>query len=337
MPPVLSIQELTVHYRTARGPIQAVDGASFDVPAGAVVGLVGESGCGKTTAARAITGVIPGNAEIVGGRIVFGERDIAGLNHRQMEPLRWREIAFIPQSAMNSLDPVYRVGAQVLEVLVDRGGMDKAAARARAAELFEMVGLDPKRLRDFPHQFSGGMRQRAAIALALALEPKLIIADEPVTALDVVVQRQVLDVFKSLQERLGLSVILVTHDISVVAYTCDQVVVMYAGQVVESGPVRTVLSAPSHPYTMGLYNAFPDLQRSGGTLVPIEGSPPDLMSPPAGCRFRERCPFAAEACVEPPDMVEVEAGHSAACWRADEAGTLRSRAEDPATWEAEPA
>ncbi len=332
MPPILSIQDLTVQYRTARGTIQAVDGASFDVPAGAVVGLVGESGCGKTTAARAITGVIPANADIVGGRIVFGDRNLAGLSHRQMEPVRWREIAFIPQSAMNSLDPVYRVGSQLMEVLVDRGGMDKATARARAAELFEMVGLDPKRLRDFPHQFSGGMRQRAAIALALALEPKLIIADEPVTALDVVVQRQVLDVFKSLQERLGLSVILVTHDISVVAYTCDQVVVMYAGQVVESGPVGTVLAAPSHPYTMGLYNAFPDLQRSSGILVPIEGSPPDLMHPPTGCRFRARCPFAIEPCTKPPQFAETGPGHAAACWRADEAATLRTQAEDPATW-----
>lgn len=337
MPPILSIQDLSVHYRTDRGSIQAVDGASLDVPAGAVVGLVGESGCGKTTAARAITGVIPSNATIAGGRILFDGQDLAGLSNRQMEPLRWREIAFIPQSAMNSLDPVYRVGAQVMEVLVDRGGFDRSRARARSAELFDMVGLDPSRLRDFPHQFSGGMRQRAAIALALALEPRLIIADEPVTALDVVVQRQVLDVFKSLQERLGLSVILVTHDISVVAYTCDQVVVMYAGQVVESGPVGTVLSSPFHPYTMGLYNAFPDLQSSGGTLVPIDGSPPDLMHPPPGCRFRERCPFAEARCTEPPAMEQVQQDHLAACWRTGEAATLRARAEDPATWERAPA
>ena len=337
MPPILSIQDLTVHYRTDRAPVQAVEAASFDVPAGAVVGLVGESGCGKTTAARAITGVIPANATIVGGRILFDGRDLAGLSHRQMVPVRWREIAFIPQSAMNSLDPVYRVGAQVMEVLVDRGGLDRTCARARSAELFEMVGLDPKRLRDYPHQFSGGMRQRAAIALALALEPKLIIADEPVTALDVVVQRQVLDVFKSLQERLGLSVVLVTHDISVVAYTCDQVVVMYAGQVVESGPVGTVLSTPFHPYTMGLYNAFPDLQSSAGTLVPIEGSPPDLTRPPPGCRFRDRCPFAEAKCAEPPAMAAVEQDHSAACWRTGEAVTLRERASNPATWEVQPA
>ena len=334
-PPILSIQELSVHYRTDRGAIQAVDKASFDVPSGAVVGLVGESGCGKTTAARSITGVIPGNATIAGGGILFEGRDIAGLGHREMEPLRWREIAFIPQSAMNSLDPVYRVGAQLMEVLVDRGGMDRPRARARSAELFEMVGLDPQRLRDFPHQFSGGMRQRAAIALALALEPKLIVADEPVTALDVVVQRQVLDVFKELQVRLGLSVILVTHDISVVAYTCDQVVVMYAGQVVESGPVASVLSSPFHPYTMGLYNAFPDLQSSAGTLVPIDGSPPDLMDPPGGCRFRDRCPFAESRCAQPPAMAGVGEGHAAACWRTAEAAALRAKAADPSTWERE--
>ena len=337
MPPILSIQDLTVHYRTDRGAIQAVDRASFDVPSGKVVGLVGESGCGKTTAARSITGVIPANAGIVGGRILFDGRDLVGLSNREMGSVRWRDIAFIPQSAMNSLDPVYRVGAQVMEVLVDRGGLDRARARARSAELFEMVGLDPSRLGDYPHQFSGGMRQRAAIALALALEPRLIVADEPVTALDVVVQRQVLDVFKALQVRLGLSVVLVTHDISVVAYTCDQVVVMYAGQVVESGPVATVLSSPFHPYTMGLYNAFPDLKRSGGTLVPIEGSPPDLMYPPPGCRFRERCPFALPDCLETPALAAVEQDHRAACWRSGEAADLRRRAEDPATWQAVPA
>ena len=336
-PPILSIRGLQVHYRTDRGVIRAVDGASFDVPAGAVVGLVGESGCGKTTAARAITGVIPANASVVGGEVVYDGRDLAGLSHRKMAPLRWREIAFIPQSAMNSLDPVYRVGAQVLEVLVDRGGYDRKRANARAAELFQMVGLDVKRLRDYPHQFSGGMRQRAAIALALALEPRLIIADEPVTALDVVVQRQVLDLFKALQRRLGLSVILVTHDISVVAYVCDQVVVMYAGKIVESGPVEAVLTRPSHPYTMGLYNAFPDLQRSGGRLVPIDGSPPDLIDPPKSCRFQARCPFQQPRCDAPPDLEPVGDGHYAACWRADDAAELRRLAESPATWERSPA
>ena len=236
--------------------------------------------------------------------------------------------------AMNSLDPVYRVGAQLVEVLVDRGGLDKGKASDRAEELFDMVGLDGQRLRDYPHQFSGGMRQRAAIALAIALDPKLVIADEPVTALDVIVQRQVLDVFKSLQNRLGVSVILITHDISVIAYTSDRVVVMYAGEVVESGPTDKVLTAPAHPYTMGLCKAFPDLQGSGGTLVPIEGSPPDLLDPPVGCRFAERCPFAQPVCDEAGLVLEeVAPGHRAACRRLSEADTLRSQAGEVDTWQ----
>jgi len=330
---LLSIQDLRVQYRTDRGVARAVDGASFDVPKGAVVGLVGESGCGKTTAVRAIMRVMPGNARIVGGRILFDGVDLVGLGERDMAARRWREISYIPQSAMNSLDPVYRVGTQLVEVLTERGGMGRSEAEGRAAELFEMVGLERQRLRDYPHQFSGGMRQRAAIALALALEPRLVIADEPVTALDVVVQRQVLDTFKELQQRLGLSVILVTHDVSVVAYVCDLVVVMYAGQVVEAGPVATVLGRPAHPYTMGLYNAFPDLERSGHVLAPIDGTPPDLTDPPEGCRFAARCPFAIERCAEAPPLETVGHGHRAACWRVAEAEELRRRAAKSVTWE----
>jgi len=330
---ILAVDNLAIHYRTARGVNRAVDGASFAVPEGAVVGLVGESGCGKTTVARAITGVLPRNATIARGSLKFFGRELVGLDHRAYTDLRWREIAFIPQSAMNSLDPVYRVGTQLAEVLTVRGGFDRTRARNRSVELFEMVGLNPQRLSDYPHQFSGGMRQRAAIALALALDPKLIIADEPVTALDVIVQRQVLDTIRALQRRLRLSVILVTHDISVVAYVCDQVVVMYAGQVAESGPTAAVIGRPHHPYTMGLNNAFPDLQRAGDVLVPIDGSPPDLFEPPAGCRFAPRCPFVLERCHgDAAPFAHAAADHMAACWRAAEAPALRDRAREPATW-----
>ncbi|WP_376091816.1 ABC transporter ATP-binding protein [Roseomonas sp. CCTCC AB2023176] len=240
----------------------------------------------------------------------------------------------MPQTAMNALDPVQRVGAQITEVLTDRGGLSRAAAQTRAGDLFTMVGLDPGRLRGYPHQFSGGMRQRASIALALALDPPLVIADEPVTALDVIVQRQVLDLLKDLQARRNLALVLVTHDISVVAYACDRVVVMYAGQVVESGPVADVLEAPLHPYTMGLTNAFPDLERAGGTLSPIEGAPPSLLNPPKGCRFAPRCPFAIARCAEPPPLVAHAPDHAAACWRAEEAPALRPTAREPATWAA---
>jgi peptide/nickel transport system ATP-binding protein len=330
---ILRLEDLEVHYRSPRGAVRAVDRANLSVPEGQIVGLVGESGCGKTTLARAVTGILPGNAQVVGGRIVFDGRDLRTLSQRQLRALRWREIAFVPQSAMNSLDPVYRVGAQLMEVLIERGGLSRGRARARAAELFELVGLDVKRLDAFPHQFSGGMRQRAAIALTLALEPKLIIADEPVTALDVVVQRQVLDTLRSLQQRLGISVVLVTHDISVVAYLCDQVAVMYAGRVVEAGPTASVLRAPAHPYTMGLYNAFPDLERARHVLTPIEGSPPDLHDPPAGCRFAPRCPFSIDVCADDPALEPVTAGHEAACWRAHEAAPLRVQAAEVSTWQ----
>jgi len=249
---ILAIEDLQVHYRSQRGVVHAVDGADLVVPTGKILGLVGESGCGKTTLARAVMGVLPKNARLAGGEIHFDGRELLSQGDSAWRKLRWREVAFIPQSAMNSLDPVYRVGDQLIEVLIRRGAYSRQQAAKRSLELFRLVGMDPARLRDYPHQFSGGMRQRTAIALALALEPKLIIADEPVTALDVIVQRQILDTLKDLQRQLGLSVLLVTHDISVVAYVCDQVAVMYAGRVVESGKASVVLTRPYHPYTMGL-------------------------------------------------------------------------------------
>jgi len=331
---LLSVRDLRVSYKLSHGSLDAVDGASFEVPQGSIVGLVGESGCGKSTAARALTRVIADNAAITGGQIVFDGRDIARIPERNMNALRWREIAFVPQSAMNSLDPVYTVESQLNEVLRKRGGMGRSDARKRCEELFELVGIETSRLKDYPHHFSGGMRQRVAIAIALALKPKLVIADEPVTALDVIVQRQILDQLRDLQQQLGLSVILVTHDISVVAYICDRTVVMYAGRVSEEGPVKAVLRQPAHPYSMGLKNAFPDLQSSAsGVLTPIEGAPPSLAEPPPGCRFAPRCPFAAELCRQTaPLSEEVSPGHAAACHRASEAGVLRSQAALPQTW-----
>jgi peptide/nickel transport system ATP-binding protein len=315
--------------------VRAVERGTFSVPAAETVGLVGESGCGKTTLARAITGVMPRGARIAGGSITFEGRELVGAPPAVLKELLWRRLAFVPQSAMSALDPVYRVGTQIEEVLVHRGGYKRADVGRRVAELFEMVGLNPERRNAYPHQFSGGMRQRVGIALALALDPPLVIADEPVTALDVIVQRQVLDTLKGLQGRLGVSVILVTHDISVVAYACDRVVVMYAGEVVESGKVGDVLERPVHPYTMGLTNAFPDLGRAADALVPIAGSPPDLAHPPPGCRFAPRCPFAEPRChaVSPPLVVD-GGGHAAACHRADEAPRLRAEARDPARWAA---
>jgi peptide/nickel transport system ATP-binding protein len=332
---LLSVRNLQVHYTTATGTARAVDGADLDVPAGSILGLVGESGCGKSTLGRALMGVLPGTGRIAGGTIHFEGRDLATLSERDRRALRWRRMAFIPQTAMNALDPVQRLRTQMLEVLCDRGGQSRTAALARADELMRLVGLDPNRLADYPHQFSGGMRQRASIALALALEPALVIADEPVTALDVIVQRQVLDVLRDLQHRLNLAMILVTHDMAVVAYACDRVAVMYAGQIVESGPVAAVLEAPFHPYTMGLTHAFPDLDDETTALVPIEGAPPSLLSPPPGCRFAARCPFAEPACrTAPPPLAAVAPDHVAACWRSASAADLRARATRPETWAA---
>ena len=322
---LLQVENLDLVYQTHRGEVQALQGVCLEVGKGEVVGLVGESGCGKTSLARAITGVIPRNASIRNGSIRWKGEDLLRLSAAEHQQHRWRDFAFVPQSAMNALNPVHRVGNQIGEVLIERGGMDKIAARERVAALFDQVGIDRKRVGDYPHQFSGGMRQRISIAVALALQPELVIADEPVTALDVIVQRQILDLIHSLRKSLQLSMIMVTHDVSVVAYVCDSVVVMYAGQVVETGPAAQVLDSPLHPYSMGLTHAFPDIHQRIDTRRPIEGSPPDLHSPPQGCRFAERCPFALEDCrrESPPLKAHGTGGRSVACWRADEASVLR--------------
>ena len=329
---LLEVQDLDLSYQTQRGSVQALEGVQLRVRPGEIVGLVGESGCGKTSLARAITGVLPRNARITRGEMRWQGTDLLKLSEAAHRERRWREFAFVPQSAMNALNPVHRVGQQLAEVLTQRGGLSTAAALARVEALFDQVGIDPKRVRDYPHQFSGGMRQRISIAMALALQPKLVIADEPVTALDVIVQRQILDLILTLQKSLQLSMIMVTHDVSVVAYVCESVVVMYAGQVVEAGSAAQVLDAPLHPYTMGLTRAFPDLQQGIELLRPIEGSPPDLLTPPAGCRFAERCPFAQHACrAAAPPLRSVEGGaRSVACWRSDEAAVLRTQ------WQTEP-
>ena len=334
MAALLSVCDLAVTYRTPTGLVAAVDGVDLEVPAGALLGLVGESGCGKTTLARALMGVLPGNARISRGRVVLAGMELQSLSTAQRRDLLWRELSFVPQSSMNSLDPVYRLRSQMREVLCRRGKLSRAAADQRAAELFQAVGLSPVRLADYPHQLSGGMRQRAAIALALALRPKLVIADEPVTALDVIVQRQVLDMLRHLADELDLTAIFVTHDMAVVAYLCTVTAVMYAGRIVEYGPTADVLARPAHPYTMGLMNAFPDLEGGTQDLAPIDGSPPDLQAPPPGCRFAARCPFVMPVCTRAYPAVEaVAAEHWAACHRVAEAPGLRAEAAQAATWQ----
>ena len=277
---------------------------------------------------------MPRNGHIASGEVLFNGRDIAKISEKEMRELRWKDLSMVPQASMDSLNPVYRVGKQLVEVLTIRGGMSKRDARDRSTELFGLVGLSADRLDNYPHEFSGGMRQRAVIAMALALEPDLVIADEPVTALDVIVQNQVLRTFRELQERLSISVIMITHDISVVAETCDRVAVMYAGKIVESADVGPFFDEPVHPYTLGLQNAYPNLKKPDLELISIEGYPPDLVNPPQGCRFASRCPFAQERCrVEEPQLVTVAPGHEAACHRWQEVDLLRSLAGQAATWQ----
>ncbi len=330
---LLDIQQLSVTYETARGPVQAVSELSLQLPRGVSIGIVGESGCGKTTLAKALIRLLPTNGRISGGAINFDGVDIARLSPAKLRNMRWREIAMVPQSAMNSLNPVYQVGAQLVETMVVREGMAKNAAWKRAGELFEMVGINPSRLHDYPHQFSGGMKQRATIALAMALSPRLIIADEPTTALDVLVEARILDLLRDLKETYGLTIIYITHDLSVVARTCDLMGVMYAGKLVEFGPTQQVIRQPLHPYTMGLIAAVPKGDIRDWEPVAIPGSPPELIHPPEGCRFMHRCPFATATCsVDVPALAEGAPGHWAACHYLHQAEQMREDARIPLTW-----
>ena len=331
---ILSIRNLKVDYATQDGTVRAVDDVSLEVAEGQQLGLIGESGCGKTTLLKAIVQVLPRNGRITSGEILYKGMDLLRLDPVDMRQLRWREIATIPQASMDSLNPVQRVGSQLMKLLTVRGGHDKVTARRRAVELFELVGLDTGRLMHYPHEFSGGMKQRAVIAMALALQPSLLIADEPVTALDVIVQHQILEVLRDLQQELNLTVMLITHDISVVAQICDSVSVMYAGQIVEQAAATPFFHSPAHPYSLGLQQAFPNLVRPRDVLVSIEGYPPDLRQPPHGCRFAERCPFVQDACHETdPPLETVGDGRTAACLRSSEMDELRVQAEDPTLWQ----
>ncbi|MCY4009870.1 MAG: ABC transporter ATP-binding protein [Anaerolineaceae bacterium] len=330
---LLSVRNLSVEYLTQSGTVYAVDQVSLDIEAGQQLGLIGESGCGKTTLMRALIQVLPRNGRITSGEVYFKGRNLLELTPAEMREIRWREIATIPQASMDSLDPVRRVGHQLEKLLKIRGGLSQAQARERAVMLFELVGLDPERLSHYPHEFSGGMKQRAIIAMALSLNPSLLIADEPVTALDVIVQHQILEVLQHLQDELNLTVLLITHDISVVAQLCNEVSVMYAGRVVERAAAETFFREPNHPYSLGLQQAYPNLRQPRDTLISIEGYPPDLRQPPGGCRFARRCPLALAECrEEDPVLREIVPGHWAACLRSAEMDALREQATEPLFW-----
>jgi peptide/nickel transport system ATP-binding protein len=328
----LKIDQLEVRYRVGGSEARAVDGVSFAIKAGECLGLVGESGCGKSTVAKAILGILPPAGRVAGGAIRYDGHDLVDLSPAEMRRVRWRDIALVPQSAMNGFDPVYTVESQLQEAITAHRVMPAAERRRRIAELFALVGLEPGRMCDYPHQFSGGMRQRAMIAMAMVLDPGLIVADEPTTGLDVLVQDQILQQIGDLNRRLGKAMLLITHDMAVVSENCDRIAVMYAGRIMEYGG-EAVFRAPYHPYTLGLCNAFPASGRQDRALISIPGTPPGLVSPPEGCRFAARCPFATALCGNmAPPLVEVATGHLVACHYVDQADRFRTLAAEPRTW-----
>jgi len=316
--PLLSVEDLRVEFWTRRGTVYAVNGVSFEIARGETLGIVGESGCGKSVTALALLGILPRSARVPGGRARFEGRDLLGMPDKELRRVRGREIAMIFQDPMTSLNPVLTIGRQIREALETHLGMKRDAAKARAVELLDQVGIPSARSRvsDYPHQFSGGMRQRAMIAMALACEPKLLIADEPTTALDVTIQAQILSLLRALVVEGDTALILITHDLGVVAGMCERVNVMYAGMIMETGSAEQVFDSPRHPYTLGLLQSVPRLDTPRGRrLHPIEGAPRDMLRPPAACPFAPRCAYeVALSRQEVPPLVELAPGHRVACF-----------------------
>ncbi len=301
--PVLEVRGLSVEYLTPRGAARAVDGVSFSIGPGEVLGLAGESGSGKSTAAHAILRLLKAPAVIRAGEVLFKGHDTLVMSEEELSSFRWKEASIVFQSAMNVLNPVMRVGDQIGDAMLCRG-VSKRAARSRAEELFDLVGIERSRLAAYPHQLSGGMRQRTVIAMALALEPSLIVMDEPTTALDVVVQKDILGQIAALRASLGFSMLFITHDLSLLAEIAGRIAVMYAGRIVELSPSRELFASPLHPYTKGLMGSFPSLSGERKLLYGIPGSPPDLVDPPPGCPFHPRCPEAMPRCRDSAPALE---------------------------------
>jgi oligopeptide/dipeptide ABC transporter ATP-binding protein len=319
---LLEVEDLKVSFRVSSGEIHALRGVSFHVNSGETLAVVGESGCGKSVTAQAIMGMIPSPyGRVKEGRILFKGQDLTKFNKKEFRNIRGSEIGMVFQDPMTSLNPTMKVGSQIDEVLIKNQKLSKKAAKQKTIELLKLVGISDatSRYSQYPHEFSGGMRQRVVIAIALACNPELIIADEPTTALDVTIQAQILELLKKLQKERNTSIMLITHDLGVVAEVADRVAVMYAGVVVESGRVEEIFESPKHPYTWGLLNSIPKLESSERErLIPIEGSPPDLFDPPKGCPFAARCPFTMEVCLEHmPGIEEFSEHHQARCWLND--------------------
>lgn len=314
---VLEVRNLQTSFSTDKGEVRAVDGVSFDVPKGKTIGIVGESGSGKSITSLSILRLLAENGKIKGGEIRYKGEDLTKVTEKRMRELRGNDISMIFQEPMTSLNPVYTVGQQISESLIAHKGMNKKQAMVRSVELLKLVGIPSpeKRVKAYPFELSGGMRQRVMIAMSLACDPEILIADEPTTALDVTIQAQILELIKELQDRLGMSVIFITHDLGVVAETCDYVAVMYAGQVVEYSDIRTLFKQPKHPYSIGLLNSLPRHDIDQEKLVPIKGNVPSPHEMPTGCRFAPRCPAATDLCrAKLPDLIEDEAGNQIRCW-----------------------
>jgi len=324
--PLLTIEDLHVVFRGDDGrTTHAVDGVALTLARGRTLGLVGESGCGKSVTSLAVMGLLPSRTAHVSGRIVFDGCELSYLSDRALRDLRGDRLAMIFQEPMTSLNPSYTIGEQIIEVLVRHRALGQQQARARAVELLRRVGIDApeRRVDDYPHKLSGGMRQRAMIAMALACDPELLIADEPTTALDVTIQAQILDLMRDLKAASGAAIILITHDLGVVAEICDEVAVMYAGEIVERAPADVLFEQPEHPYTVGLLASIPRLDRTTDRLAAIDGVLPDMAAPPAGCRFVARCPFADDRCRSaPPPIVDLGTGRWSRCFKAPLEGLL---------------
>jgi peptide/nickel transport system ATP-binding protein len=315
--PILDVKNLIMNYETKSGMVSAVEDVSFTLPKGHSLGLVGESGCGKTSVALTLMRLTANNARVLGGEVKLDGENLLELSDEEMRQRRWDDISMVFQGAMNSWNPVYTVGSQIREAMDLHWDPKPSAAEARAKteELFRLVGLNPDMIDRYPHEFSGGMKQRAVIAMALSCDPKLIIADEPTTALDVIVQEQILEELRKIQHDLGMSIIYISHDIAVIAEITDLMGVMYAGKLVESGKTADIFERPRHPYSWLILSSTPSITGPRRQLAPLKGEPPNLLDPPTGCRFHPRCPFATQQCVdEEPPLEEVVAGHSIACW-----------------------
>jgi len=314
MATVLRVENLKVYYFTTRGVVKAVDGVSFVVDEGDVLGVAGESGSGKSTLGYAILGLVPPPGRIVGGRVILDDIELTALSEDELRKIRWSKVSMVFQGALNILNPVMRIGDQMAEILIHHKGVSREEALKVVREHLRMVGLPLDVVKRYPHELSGGMKQRVVIAMALLLKPRLVIADEPTTALDVVIQAQIMNLLKQLKEEEKLSMIFITHDLSLIAEIANKIAIMYAGKIVELGSSEDVYAKPLHPYTQSLLNSIPSIkQRKRLSWIP--GAPPDLRDPPPGCRFHPRCPFAMDVCRrEEPSFIEIEKGHYTSCW-----------------------